>query len=292
MSEPKNVTWAIAERVREAIHNTTLPQREISRRTGIDESKLSKSLRGTRKITGEEIVLLATATGVSTNWLITGDDATPAPTATPSPGILPTRHREDEKHAQRRRSIIERAWWLFGQQGYASVRMVDIAKDIGISTPTVHYYFATKQELFAQTLHYSVKLAYDRQIAELQPFTDPVRQLKRLIELQLPLGLEGRAEWSIWMQTWTKLAVNEEGLDAHSGGYRRWVSTVQEIISGGQDTGHFVEHDASVLSAELTAMFDGMGIQVLTGQLTSSQMFANVCGYIDRNLVKKQGATP
>ena len=94
------------------------------------------------------------------------------------------------------------------------------------------------------------------------------------------------------MQTWTKLAVSEEGLDTHSGGYRRWVTTVREIVSGGQATGHFVDHDPSILTAELTAMFDGMGIQVLTGQLTSSQMFANVCGYIDRNIIKKQGATP
>ncbi|GAA1863758.1 hypothetical protein GCM10009715_08750 [Paeniglutamicibacter psychrophenolicus] len=292
MHEPVKSPSAIADRTREAIRNTGLPQREISKLTGFEESKLSKSLRGTRKFTSEEIVALATVTGVTANWLITGSDSAPAPSAAPSPGILPTRHREDEKHAQRRRSIIKRAWWLFAQQGFAAVRMADIAKDVGISTPTVHYYFPTKQALFAETLHYSVKLAYDRQVAELQPISDPVSQLKRLIELQLPLGLEGRAEWSIWMQTWTKLAVNEEGLDTHSGGYRRWVTTVREIISGGQTTGHFVDHDPSILTAELTAMFDGMGIQVLTGQLTSSQMFANICGYIDRNIIKKQGATP
>ncbi|WP_411732081.1 TetR family transcriptional regulator [Paeniglutamicibacter sp.] len=291
MPEPESLPSGIAERTRDAIRNTGLPQREIARRTGFEESKLSKSLRGTRKFTSEEIVSLATVTGVTANWLITGSDSSPTPSAAPPQDILPQRHREDEKHAQRRRSIIERAWWLFSEQGYSAVRMADIAKDIGVSTPTVHYYFPTKQALFAETLHYSVKLAYDRQVTELQPITDPVAQLKRLIELQLPIGAEGRAEWSIWLQTWTKLAVNEEGLGTHSPGYRRWTSTVRDIIATGQTTGHFVSVDPGTLTAELTAMFDGMGIQVLTGNLTPSQMFANICGFIDRTIIQQQGAT-
>ncbi|MFL4475850.1 TetR family transcriptional regulator C-terminal domain-containing protein [Paeniglutamicibacter sp. MACA_103] len=291
MPEPENIPSGIAERIREAIRNTGLPQRKIARRTGFEESKLSKSLSGTRKFTSEEIVLLATVTGVTANWLITGSDAAQTPSAAPPADILPKRHREDEKHAQRRRSIIGRAWWLFSEQGYAAVRIADIAKDVGVSTPTVHYYFPSKQALFAETLHYSVKLAYDRQVAGLQPITDPVAQLKRLVELQLPLGAEGRAEWSIWLQTWTKLAVSEGGLDTHSPGYRRWTSTVHDIISAGQKTGHFVTVDAGTLTAELTAMFDGMGIQVLTGNLTPSQMFANICGFIDRTIIQQQGAT-
>lgn len=291
MPEPESLPSGIAERTRDAIRNTGLPQREIARRTGFEESKLSKSLKGTRKFTSEEIVSLATVTGVTANWLITGSDSSPTASAAPPQDILPKRHREDEKHAQRRRSIIERAWWLFSEQGYAAVRMADIAKDISVSTPTVHYYFPSKQALFAETLHYSVKRAYDRQVAELQPITDPVAQLKRLVELQLPMEAEGRAEWSIWLQTWTKLAVNEEGLSTHSPGYRRWTSTVRDIIATGQTTGHFVPVDPGTLTAELTAMFDGMGIQVLTGNLTPSQMFANICGFIDRTIIQQQGAT-
>lgn len=53
----------LAGRVREAIRTSGLAQREISRRIGVEETKLSKSLTGTRKITAEEIVLLATVTG-------------------------------------------------------------------------------------------------------------------------------------------------------------------------------------------------------------------------------------
>lgn len=228
---------------------------------------------------------------MTANWLITGSDSAPGPSSIPPQGILPQHHSEDDKHAQRRRSITEHAWWLFSERGFTAVRMADIAASIGISTPTVHYYFPNKQALFTETLRYSVKLAYDRQIAELQPITDPAAKLKRLIELQLPTGSEGRAEWSIWLQTWTKLAVNETGLDTHSPGYGRWTSTVHDVIEAGQASGHFVAVDAATLTAELTAMVDGMGIKVLTGILTSTQMFANISAFIDRTIITHKGAT-
>lgn len=278
----------LAQRARAAIRDSGLAQREISRRIGVEESKLSKSLKGIRKISAEEIVLLAMVTGVTANWLITGSDSAPGASTIPPEGILPQRHREDDKQAQRRRSIIERAWWLFAERGFEAVRIADIAAAVGISTPTVHYYFENKQAIFAETLHFSVKLAYDRQIAELAQITDPATRLKRLIELQLPTGPEGRAEWSIWLQTWTKLAVNDTGLDSHSPGYGRWVSTVRDVLRAGQGSGCFVDEDAGILSAELTAMIDGMGIKVLAGGLSSDEMFTNICGFINRTIIKKK----
>ncbi|GAA5228782.1 TetR family transcriptional regulator C-terminal domain-containing protein [Paeniglutamicibacter antarcticus] len=272
-------------RARAAIRDSGLAQREVSRRIGVEESKLSKSLKGFRKITADEIVLLAMVTGVTANWLITGSDSAPGASTVPPQGILPQRHRGDDKHAQRRRAIIERAWWLFAERGFEAVRIADIAAEVGISTPTVHYYFENKQAIFAETLHFSVKLAYDRQIAELAQIIDPAQRLIRLIELQLPTGPEGRAEWSIWLQTWTKLAVNDGGLDSHSPGYGRWVSTVRDVIASGQQEGCFVDEDPGILTAELTSLIDGMGIKVLAGLLTSEQMFTNIRGFINRTII-------
>ncbi|PYI67467.1 TetR family transcriptional regulator [Arthrobacter livingstonensis] len=276
----------LAERARHAIRNSGLAQREIARQIGVDETKLSKSLKGIRRLPAQEIVLLATVTGVTANWLITGSDSADGPTVAPPQRILPKKHREDQNHAQRRRSIVEKAWWLFAQRGYASVRIADIAGEIGVSTATVHYYFPTKQAIFTETLHYSVKLAYDRQSAELQTITSPVARLKRLIELQLPAGPDGRAEWSIWLQTWSGLAVEGAEPASHTSGYDRWANTVHEIVLAGQAAGDFVAVEAWILTDELTAMVDGLGIKVLTGILTSRQMQARVNGFIERTMVK------
>ncbi|MBT2597676.1 TetR/AcrR family transcriptional regulator [Arthrobacter sp. ISL-72] len=281
----------LAERARVSIQNSGLVQREVARHIGLDETKLSKSLAGTRRFRPSELTDLADVTGVTVNWLMSGSDQTQGVSAPPPSRILPTRHPENSDQAQKRRKIIESAWWLLARRGYSSVRIADIAHACGVSTASVHYYFSTKREIFAEVLRYSVKLAFDRQIAELHAITEPVSRLKRLIELQLPAGERGRAEWSIWLQTWAYVAVDDCGKENHAQGYRRWIQTVEDAIVFGQQAGVFAEVPAADLAIELTSLVDGLGIKVLTGMLTSDQMHDHIESFIDRNIVRAQGST-
>ena len=187
--------------------------------------------------------------------------------------------------ALKRRTIIDKSWWLFAQQGYDTVRIADIARECGMSPAAVHYYFPAKREIFAEVLRYSVKLAFDRQVAELHTVTDPVLRLKRLIQLQLPAGEAGRAEWSIWLQTWAQVAVHPEARDNHTHGYRRWRQTVLDIVADGQRSGSIRQDDAESLALDITTMMDGLGIKVLTGMLTVDQMYRQIESFIDRTIV-------
>ena len=49
-----------------------MAQREIAHHMGLDETKLSKALNGTRRFHPEELTSLADVTGVTVNWLING----------------------------------------------------------------------------------------------------------------------------------------------------------------------------------------------------------------------------
>ncbi|TFD59798.1 TetR family transcriptional regulator [Cryobacterium suzukii] len=276
---------ALLVRVRTAIRDSGLAQRDVARHIGIDETKLSKALKGTRRFRPDELTQLATAAGVTVNWLLSGTDDAVGVSAVPAAIILPTRHREDSGHAQKRRNIVEKAWWLFAERGYSSVRIADIAAASGTSDSTVHYYFRTKREIFAETLRYSVKLAFDRQIAELHLFPNPIDRLKRLAFLQLPAGERGHAEMSIWLQTWAEAAVDPAGRQGHAQSYRRWSQTVHDIIVDGQHGGCFIAADADELTQHLTAIIDGLIIKVLTGMLTSDQMYAHIEKFIDRTVV-------
>jgi AcrR family transcriptional regulator len=48
---------------------------------------------------------------------------------------------------ERRQEIIEWAFRLLAQKGFEGLRMRDIARHVGINSATIHYYFATKQDL-------------------------------------------------------------------------------------------------------------------------------------------------
>ncbi len=77
----------LRRRVRSLIHSRPGAQREFAAAIGLDESKLSKSLSGTRRFSPHELVRIAEYSGVTVNWLLNGSDdartvaAVPAPTA-------------------------------------------------------------------------------------------------------------------------------------------------------------------------------------------------------------------
>lgn len=76
----------IAERAREAVDKDERSQAEIADAIGLSDSKLSKSLSGTRQFSALEVAELADTLGVSMNWLVTGEADVPA---------IAARHRYD-----------------------------------------------------------------------------------------------------------------------------------------------------------------------------------------------------
>lgn len=272
-------------RVRSAIAGSGMAQRDVARTIGLDETKLSKSLRGTRRFTPTELIRLAGATGVTVNWLLAAENDGESAVPSPAPATMPTLHHERSENAKRRRDIVEAAWNLIAEHGYSSVRIADIATACHTSSATVHYYFRSKAEIFEEVLRYSVKLAFDRQVAELHAIDDPVQRLRRLVDLQLPRSGALRREWSIWLQTWGQVAVGASRGENHRQSYGRWFQAVRDALVAGQTAGLIVDIPSDELAIELTALMDGLGIKVLTGLLDVATMHKRLTGFIDRTLL-------
>ncbi|GAB3052934.1 hypothetical protein GCM10027079_18790 [Sediminivirga luteola] len=278
------------ERVRACIAQSGIPQREFAKRIELEETKLSKALKGTRRFSPDELIRIATVAGVTVNWLLTGSDTSPGAAATPKPRSLPQRHRETPEKAKRRREIVEAAWRLFAERGYHTVRVADIAAACGTSSPTIHYYFPTKQAIFEETLRYSVKLAFDRQIASLHAVADPVDRLKHLLELQLPDG-DSATEWAIWLQAWGEVTSGAASRENHAQAYRRWQQTVFDVLTEGQHAGRIVDSPVEELTTWLTSLVDGLGIKVLTGMTDADSMRRHLHRFVDRHLTTDSQST-
>ncbi|WP_217708307.1 helix-turn-helix domain-containing protein [Nonomuraea rhodomycinica] len=65
---------SIADRVRQLIETSGLSQHVFGRRIGLDDSKLSKSLGGTRRFSSLDLARIADEFKVSVDWLITGEE--------------------------------------------------------------------------------------------------------------------------------------------------------------------------------------------------------------------------
>jgi AcrR family transcriptional regulator/predicted XRE-type DNA-binding protein len=273
-------------RVRDAIRRSGLKQRKIASVIGIDETKLSKALSGRRRFTADELLGVATATGVTVRWLL-GDEsqvsALPPNSAAAAAG---------DDDANPKRTIAEAAWTLFGRYGFDAVRIADIAAASGVSAPSIHYYFANKSELFDAALDYSVKLAFDRQIAWLDDIADPAQRLERLLKLQSPLGRTERGEWSIWLQTWSRMALDGSTLSNYPLSYERWSRTVQTTLEDGQRTGCFRAGDPRAMADELTSLLDGLGIKVLTGVMDAEIFSQRLRSYLDRAIMLPHNPPP
>jgi AcrR family transcriptional regulator len=281
-------TAELRTRVRELIRSMPGAQREFAAAIGLDETKLSKALTGTRRFSPHELVRVAECCGVTVNWLINGSDDALTVTAIPAPGARPASDPEHHTQSEPRRRILETAWRLIAERGYHRVRIADIAKACGTSTATIHYHFPSKTEVLNEALRRNVKLAFDRQVAELHAIGDAHDRLLRLVELQLPADGILRAEWSVWLQVWNEVSLNPKLRSLYTDSYDRWYRTIAMTIRTGQEQDAFRIADPDAATAQLTALIDGLGIQVLTGRpgSTVATMRAHLHDFIERTIVR------
>ncbi len=260
----QHTTTELRERVRAVLRQHPDSQRDFADRVGLDATKLSKSLSGTRRFTPAELTRIAELGNVTVNWLINGSDEAETVAAAPQRTARATAEFPATIEAGRHQQILDAAWHLIAERGYHSVRIADVAQACGTSAATIHYHFPGRDDLLTETLRYSVRQAFDRQVAELHTIADAHERLLRLVELQLPTPGLLRLEWSIWMQVWNESALRPELRVLHTDSYNRWHDTIARTIREGQQQQVFTDTDPEELTMTLTALIDGLGIQVLT----------------------------
>lgn len=281
----------LRERVREVVRNHPASQREFAEEIGLDATKLSKGLTGTRRFSATELTSIAELGSVTVNWLVNGGDDVEAVTAVPRRSARSerwSRARVPYSDSGRYQQILDAAWRLIAERGYHSVRIADVAEACGTSAATIHYYFPGRDDLLVETLRYSVKQSFDRQVAELHTIADAQERLLRLVEVQLPTPGLLRLDWSIWLQIWNESALRPELRELHTDSYTRWHDTIARTVRTGQQQGVFVDDDPEDLTMRLTALIDGLGIQVMTGRpgRTVERMHAVLRDFVTREIVR------
>jgi AcrR family transcriptional regulator len=165
---------------------------------------------------------------------------------------------------QRREQMLRAALEVIMERGYADTRIADVAERAGTSPALVIYYFKTRDQLLTEALGYSEDSWYATGVQRLAAIPTAAGQLSELIAMTcLPDTDPGQhREWTLWLDLWA-LSPHSPGVAAVRRKFdERWRQAIRTIVLAGQDAGEFAPVDADEFAVTMSALLDGMAVQI------------------------------
>lgn len=167
------------------------------------------------------------------------------------------------RQVERRGEILDATIALIERHDLATLRLADVAEELGLTTNAVRYYFKDMAKLLSELALRSDVRFYDARLAALEETDDAAAQLAVTIAAGLPSGPED-AEWrAIWRAV---LAAGFE-LDQRSdvqGIYHRQVDLYTQILTAGRKKKAFVlGSPARDIAMTLMSMEDYLGYRIV-----------------------------
>jgi AcrR family transcriptional regulator len=170
---------------------------------------------------------------------------------------------------QRRVEILEATRGVVLEKGFGGTRIKDVSDALGVSTGLVHYHFASKDELLAETMRYAADADIRRLEKTVAAGSDPIERLDRVLREYLP-GPRDQS-WTLWIDAWgealrspTLREISEE-LD------QAWIGLLERVIRDGVTAKVFRTSDPAGSAWRLAALMDGLGLQVVLHKGTMSR---------------------
>ena len=161
---------------------------------------------------------------------------------------MATRTRKDVD--ERRAQILDATREVALERGLAHLRVADVASHLGVSASDV---------------------ARLRETVDTE--ADPVDRLDGVLRAYLPAARRDES-WALWIDWWDE-ALRSEALATISSEFdTAWVAILEELIDAGVDQGIFDCKDTHGSAWRLSALLDGLAVQVVLPRrtLTRRQM--------------------
>jgi AcrR family transcriptional regulator len=178
---------------------------------------------------------------------------------------------DDAAVQARRLQLLEAGARVIAERGFANTRLADVAAVAGVSAPLIVHYFGTREQLLSEALQYTDDRFYDLASSRLATIPRAADQLSELIAINLCPGptAELPPGWVLWFEIWNRAVHDPDAAAKRAELDARWGETVAQIIRRGQADGDFrSDVDAQRAARMLTALLDGLSIQVQLGDPT------------------------
>jgi len=165
--------------------------------------------------------------------------------------------------------LLDAACRVIARGGAARLRMSDVAREAGVSTALVHYYFATRTALLREAfMHADVRVDeyVDAQIAGLATAAE---RLERLLAVYVSDADPSVRENSIlWREMWTNAVFDDSLRTAVEESYASWLEQVEDAIRDAIAEGSAATDDIEGAAHRLAAIVDGLSARLALGMVT------------------------
>src|SRR5918911_3109235 len=139
--------------------------------------------------------------------------------------------------ADRKIEILDATCRVIAREGADGLRMSTVAREAGVSSALLHYYFDTRADLLMQAFeHADVKAdeAAEEAIADIPAAID---RLRRLLLIYAGADAGFRDDWVLWVEMWRSAIFDERLAESVRRSSATWIEQIQGLIEEAQDEG-------------------------------------------------------
>ncbi len=163
----------------------------------------------------------------------------------------------------RRNQLTRAAYKVVSRKGYYNFTVRDIAKEAGLSTGLVHYYFKNKDDLLVSVLRVmNENLSYYLAKA-LEQTDDPKEKLIIFMDEAFKLVEHEKEYFHVLIDFWTQLNHNERMRKANVKLYQSYRAECSKIIKEGIEKKVFKNVDVNYTATMIVAFVQGLIIQYI-----------------------------
>jgi AcrR family transcriptional regulator len=185
---------------------------------------------------------------------------------------------------EREEAILVAACRVIAQSGAAGLRMSEVARETGVSSALLHYYFATRHELLARAFAFADTRVDAHVLALVGEQGSGRDRLESLLGAYLSPDPVVTEDWIVWSELWRSARFDATLRGLLNEADREWVGQVAALLREGVSDGSIdasIEIDDSAI--RLISLVDGLGTRVLAGVLERD----DALGLIERSLARE-----
>ena len=163
----------------------------------------------------------------------------------------------------RRNQLTRAAYKVVSRKGYYNFTVRDIAKEAGLSTGLVHYYFKNKDDLLVSVLRVMNENLSSYLAKALEKIDDPEEKIIIFMDEAFHLVEREKEYFHVLIDFWTQINHNERMRKANIKLYQSYRAECAKIIQEGIDKNVFKDVDVQYTATMIVAFVQGLIIQYI-----------------------------